>query len=344
MALTWYPLLAMVRSVPTMFFGFAFPLVFIAVFGFIAGVGFGGVHVGLVGAGADAIRESLGSLPGVAIETDDPAELERRLRRGKIDGVVQVEGNRAVLTVNTASPQSGFVTLSLQSAIDRLNLRLAGVTTPPLSLEIVPVAGRQERYLDFALPGQIGMALLSTGIFGTVFGLIFLKKSLVLKRMFATPVRGSTILLGQGTARLIVALAQASAILAVGVVFFGFPLAEGAATVIWMLLLSILGLVVFLGFGLFLAGQSNSEEAVGPMTNLFTMPQILLGGTFFSTDVFPAWLRPLADNLPLSYLNTALRQVATEGADLGLVGLPLLGLVAWAVLAYFLAARTFRWY
>jgi len=248
------------------------------------------------------------------------------------------------LTVNSASPQSRLVPLWLQSAVDRLNLRLAGVTSPPVTLEIVEVAGRVERYIDFALPGQIGFALLSTAVFGSVFGIVYLKQSLVLKRMFATPVRGITILLGQGTARLLMSLVQTAVIIGVGVALFGFRLANGVSTFLLMLLLAAFGLVVFLGFGLFIAGRSSNQEAAGPITNLVTLPQFLLSGTFFPTEVFPAWLRPLADNLPLAHLNAAMREVAIEGATLMDVAPHLVALTLWGGVAYLLAVRTFRWF
>lgn len=332
------------RNVATMFFGFAFPVAFIAVFGLIGSVGFGGIQLGLVDGGSGPVLEAVAGLPGVSLQPGEGADLEQRLRRGRIDGVLRLEGDRVVLSVNSASPQSRLAPLWLQGAVDRLNLQIAGVAAPALRLEVQEVAGRHERYIDFALPGQIGMALLSTGIFGTVFGLIFLKKSLVLKRMFATPVRGLTILLGQGTARLAIALLQAVVILAFGVAFFGFQLPNGVVTFLLLLLLSAFGLVVFLGFGLFIAGWCTSEEAAGPIANLVTLPQFLLSGTFFSTEVFPFWLRPIADALPLSHLNAAMRAVATEGADLVAVAPQLAALTVWGVLAYVLATRTFRWY
>jgi len=106
--------------------------------------------------------------------------------------------------------------------VDQTNLHLAGVTNPPIVVQQTELSGRQFRYIDFALPGQIGFSLLSTAVFGTVFGLIFLKKSLVLKRMFASPTKAITILLAQGSSRLISAMLQTLLILALGIFVFKF--------------------------------------------------------------------------------------------------------------------------
>jgi ABC-2 type transport system permease protein len=273
----------------------------------------------------------------------DRSELERQLRQGKLEGVVVINGDDVQLEVNTASPQGQVSRLWLLSVIDQLNLRAAGVSDPTYTLEVGEVAGRQDRYIDFALPGQIGFALMSTAIFGTVFGLLYLKKSLVLKRLFATPVHGATILVGQGIARLIVVLMQTVVILGVGVLVFGFQLANGWTTFVGMMLLSALGLVVFMGFGLVIVGRTNDENAASPLTNLVTLPQFLLSGVFFPTDVFPSWVRIVADLLPLTFFNAAMRQLATEGAGLGEIWPSMLALCIWGVLAYIVAARSFKW-
>jgi ABC-2 type transport system permease protein len=342
-ALTRYPFVAMMRNVATFAFGFLFPIVFISVFGLIGGGG-GGPRLGVP---ADIERgpayEALANHPAIVLISGERAELERRLRLGKLDGVVSTSGGRVSLEVNSASPTSQASRLFVQSAIDRLNLAATGVTSPPYLLVVSEMAGRTDRYIDFALPGMIGFAVLSTAIFGTVFGLLFLKQALILKRLLATPVHGLTILLGQALARLIMSSLQTIVILALGVFAFGFQLANGFATFVGMVTLSALGLIVFLGFGLLIAGRATDENSAAPMTNLFTLPQFLLSGVFFPTDVFPPWIQVIAAFLPLTFFNTAMRQLAAEGAGAGELVLPILGMCLWGVLAYAMAARTFKW-
>ncbi len=342
-ALTLYPLLAMSRNVSTIAFGFLFPVVFIAVFGLIGDRG-SSLHLGIAPSSAEGpVYAGLSQLPGLDLALADDQELAREMRAGKLDGIVEIRDGQVLLTVNTASPQAQVSRLWLEAALDRMNVQEAGITSPQHVLRVQEVAGRHERYIDFALPGQIGFALLSTAIFGTVFGLIYLKKALILKRLFATPVHGITILLGQGIARLILALAQTVLILAVGILAFGFQLANGWATALEILVLVVIGLFAFLGFGLFIAGRTTDENAASPLTNLFTLPQFLLSGVFFPTDAFPSWVRMIADVLPLTFFNAAMRQIATEGAGLQDVLPTILALCAWGVFSYVLAARTFKW-
>jgi ABC-2 type transport system permease protein len=190
---------------------------------------------------------------------------------------------------------------------------------------------------------MIGFALLGTALFGTVFGLIALKKTMVLKRMFATPTKPLTFLAGQGLSRLIFATAQTVVIVAVGVLAFHFTLPHGWWTWVDILIIQALGLVAFLGFGYFMAGFANDENSAGPLVNLVTLPQFLLSGVFFPTDSFPSWVQPIANNLPLSYFNEAIRKVTTESGNLSDTWPMLVGMLAWGAVMYILAAKTFRW-
>jgi len=110
-----------------------------------------------------------------------------------------------------------------------------------------------------------------------------------------------------------------------------------------MLLLSALGLIVFMGFGFAISGVAKNETLVPPLANMITLPQFLLSGTFFSVDVFPKWLQNISYALPLTHLNDALRKVAFEGASLVGVSYEILILLAWGVGIYLLAGRLFRW-
>src|SRR5438552_2409072 len=234
-ALTLYPLLAMLRNPATSTFGFLFPLGLILIFGLIGGGG-PGMRLGVpTGSSTGPVYSALGQIPSITLVPGDRTDLEQQLRTGKLDGIVETGGDRVTLSLNSANPQGGLATMLVRESIDSLNLRAAGVANPAYALQVDEVAGRRNRYIDFALPGQIGMALVSTALFGTVFGLILLTQALCLKRLFASPVRGSTILLGQGLARLVMALAQAAVILGLGVLVFGFQFANGWTTFFAML-------------------------------------------------------------------------------------------------------------
>lgn len=114
-------------------------------------------------------------------------------------------------------------------------------------------------------------------------------------------------------------------------------------TLLNMLFLSFVGLVVFMGLGFIVSGLAKSESTIPPFANLLTLPQFLLGGTFFSVEVFPKWLQPISRALPLTHLNTAMRAVAFEGQSLwdvkGEIGILLL----WGVVVYAAAVKVFKW-
>jgi ABC-2 type transport system permease protein len=166
---------------------------------------------------------------------------------------------------------------------------------------------------------------------------------LVIKRFFATPVKKASIVLGEAIARFVFALFTALFIIVGGHYAFGFTLINGFTTVVNMLILSTIGLIVFLGFGLAVSGIAKSESTVPPIANIITLPQFLLSGTFFSINVFPTWLQPICRILPLTYLNDALRKVAFEGASLWDVNHQILILLLWGVGVYALAVKVFKW-
>jgi ABC-2 type transport system permease protein len=257
-----------------------------------------------------------------------------------------IQGYDVTLVTSLASPQGAAAAQSLVSAVtNQVNLGLAGVTTLPVQVSAATVQGQVFSYIDFVLPGMLGFSLLSIAIFGTAFGFVVLKRTLVLKRIFATPTRPTTIVLAQGAARLSIAVLQVLVILLAGIYlpFIGYHLANGLATFVQLMVVALFGLVCFLGMGLIIAGNFRDENAMGPVINLVTLPQFLLGGTFFPTDSFPAWIKPIADNMPLSYLNVALRNIASQGATLWDVRGALLGLAIWGVITYAIAIRTFKW-
>jgi ABC-2 type transport system permease protein len=205
------------------------------------------------------------------------------------------------------------------------------------------VEGRKYRTIDFILPGQLGFSLLSAGVFGVAFIFFNLRSSLVLKRFFSTPIKKTYILLGEALARVIFQMLTAVVILGLGYFAFNFTLVNGWVTFLEMLLLSFLGLVVFMGFGFIVSGLAKNEAAIPPFSNLITLPQFLLAGTFFPVENFPKWLQPVSKILPLTHLNQAMRDVAFEGAHLTDCLPEISILLLWGGLAYIIAIRVFKW-
>ena len=165
----------------------------------------------------------------------------------------------------------------------------------------------------------------------------------MLKRFFATPINKTYIILGEGLSRVIFQLITAVVIILVGYFCFGFTLVHHFRTFFDMMFLSFIGLVVFMGFGFIVSGVAKNDSTIPPFANLITLPQFLLGGTFFSAESFPKWLQPISKALPLTHLNTALREVAFEGQSLWQVKSEIGILILWGILAYAIAVKVFKW-
>jgi len=342
---------SIMRSPSAVVFTLAFPLIFILVFGFLGG---GGIKVDLaVAPGSDLQNPVIIALEQTSVvnllKNKTSAEIEQQLEKGNIAGVIDVHKNTvpqpaylADVKYTSASMDKGNI---LKSVLNNLMYQLNTKDLKPSVAEIKEstVHGRTYRTIDFILPGQLGFSLLSTGVFGTAFVFFSLRQTLVIKRFFATPVKRASIILGEGLARIGFALLGAVFIIMIGHFFFHFTLIHGVLTVLNMLILSIIGLVVFMGFGFVVSGIAKSESTIPPIANIITLPQFLLSGTFFSIDHFPVWLQPISRALPLTYLNDAMRQVAFEGAGLWDVKFQILIMLVWGIGIYALAVKVFKW-
>ncbi len=132
-------------------------------------------------------------------------------------------------------------------------------------------------------------------------------------------------------------------IILAGHFFFHFTLVNGLVTFLEMMVLSFLALVVFMGFGFIISSVAKNESSIPPFANIFTLPQFLLGGTFFPTTAFPKWLQGFCEILPLKQLNDAMRNVAFEGASLMDCGKQIGILLLWGIVIYAVAIKTFKW-
>ncbi|MET3112450.1 ABC-2 type transport system permease protein [Pedobacter sp. CG_S7] len=339
------------RSPSAVVFTLAFPLIFILVFGFMGG---GGVKVDLaVLPGSDVNNPVIAALEQISVvrltKNKNAQEIKAALEKGNLDASIAVKKNATGLPAYSANVTYTSASLDkaniLKSILNNLLFTLNTKDTKPTVAEIneSTMTGRIYRTIDFILPGQLGFALLSTGVFGTAFVFFNLRQTLVIKRFFATPVRRSSIVLGECLARIGFSLLGALFIIILGRLFFNFTLIHGFITVINMLLLATIGVIVFMGFGFVVSGIAKSESTIPPISNIITLPQFLLSGTFFSIDAFPNWLQPISRALPLTYLNDAMRKVAFEGAGLWEVKTQILIMLLWGVVVYAAAVKVFKW-
>jgi ABC-type multidrug transport system permease subunit len=196
------------------------------------------------------------------------------------------------------------------------------------------------RYIDFLIPGLLGMNLMNSGMWGVGFALVEMRQRKLLKRFVATPMRRSDFLLALTSSRLILMVIEVGLLLSFGVLVFHMPLQGSIVSVI---LLGSLGAITFGGVGLLTACRAQKIESVSGLINLVMMPMWIFSGVFFSYDRFPAIAHPFIKALPLTALNDALRATIIEGATLGSQSGRLLVLAIWGGVSFILALRWFRW-
>ena len=356
-AITKASLRAIFRSPSAVIFGFAFPLIFILVFGFIGG---GGVTVRIALKNLNdtnnvLMKNGLLKNPSIRlIKGLSEEEAKKELAKGNlaaiigIDSTLTANGNYKYVFKPTTSSASmdkfPILQSQLSSVIRMADEKIFPDRTTIAKIERQPdVPGRQYKTIDFILPGQLGFSLLSAGVFGVAFMFYSLRNTLVLKRFFATPIQRTYIVLGEGLSRVLFQLLTAIVIIGIGYFLFGFTLVHGFETFLEMMVLSFIGLLIFMGFGFVVSGLATSDSTIPPLANLITLPQFLLAGTFFPIDRFPNWLQVIAKVLPLTHLNIAMRSVAFEGANLWDVKTEIGILLVWGVVAYVLAVKFFRW-
>jgi len=348
---------AIFRSPSAVIFSFLFPLIFILVFGFLGSGSKLSVRIALDPSAdtANAVFHAIRDIPAIIITDKDEKSENEDLEKGRITAVLNIQPSTdtsaadyivSMKSSEAVNPQNLVVLRSILEGIIK-NLNEKSYPDAPsiakVSDNVVKVPGRIYRTIDFILPGQLGFSLLSSGVFGVAFIFFNMRQTLVLKRFFATPLRRSNILFGEALSRILFQMITAVVILAVGYYFFHFTLVNGWITFLELLVLSFIGLVVFMGFGFIISGIAKNESTIPPIANIITLPQFLLAGTFFSIDNFPAWLQPVSRALPLTYLNDAMRNVAFEGAHLTDCWKELGILALWGIVVYLLAIKFFKW-
>jgi ABC-type multidrug transport system permease subunit len=196
------------------------------------------------------------------------------------------------------------------------------------------------RYVDFLVPGLIGMNIMGAGLWGIGFSTVDLRVKHLLKRMVATPMKRSHFLLSLVSSRIVFFIPEMLFLLAAAHLLFGVPIAGSYASI---LSIAFLGSLTFAGLGLLTASRARRIESISGLMNLVMIPMWLGSGIFFSSERFPAFLQPFIQALPLTQLINALRAVILTGESLASQSTPLAILGAWSIVSYALALKFFRW-
>lgn len=324
------------REPEALFWSFAFPVLMAVALG----VAFRTqepqpIPVGVqAGEGARALVERLASDRTLAPREVDAADVERALRNGTVHLVV-VPGAPPSYRYDPTRPETRLARLAADAALQRA----AGRTDAFEAREATEVPAGS-RYIDWVLPGLIGLNIMSTGLWSIGFSIVNARTRKLLKRLVATPMRRSHFLLSHVLSRLVFLALEVGLLVAFGAWVLGTPVHGG---VVPLAVIALVGALSFGGLGLLVASRAKTIEAVSGWMNVVMLPMWLLSGVFFSSENFPAAMQPLIRALPLTALNEALRASMIDGHGLTAVARQLGVLVFWGVVPFAVALRIFRW-
>jgi len=286
------------------------------------------------GPGADTLSDAIAAGEGLRAVVLDSVQAYQRLRSGRVAMVI-IPGNPITFQFDSTRDESRIARLETDRALqvaagrhDVLVLRDAIVTEPG------------SRYIDFLIPGLLGLNIMSTGMWGIGFGIVRARQGKLLRRMRASPMRQGDFLLAQALARLAFLVLEVVTVLAFGAFAFGVPI-RGSVLLIAGVVLA--GALAFSGLGLLVATRARTIEAVSGLMNFVMVPMWIFSGVFFSWSHFPDVIQPVIRVLPLTALNDGLRAVLLDGAGIAGVWGMLANLLVWGVVSFAVSVKIFRW-
>src|ERR1700688_3792638 len=289
--------------------------------------------------GAQEVETMLKRSPqhaSLKVAVRDGEAAEKGFRLGKYDLVIEPDGAGGLrYRYDPARPESVLaraqVNDALQSAAGRKDV---------IATALVTSSEPGSRYIDFLIPGLLGMNLMNSGMWGIGFALVDMRQRKLLKRFVGTPMRRGDFLLALLSSRLVLMIIEIGLLLTLGVLMFHMRV---LGSIFAILLLGTAGAVTFGGVGLLTASRAQKIESISGLINLVMMPMWIFSGVFFSYERFPAVIQPLIKALPLTALNDALRATILEGAPLVHQWPRLLVMALWGGISFVLALRWFRW-
>ena len=324
------------REPEAVFWVFGFPIVLAFALGLaFRNTGPGKLQVGVVaGTGDSAVAAALAASPRLVPAVLDTATARLRLKTGRV-ALLVVPGDPVVYRYDSTRTESGLARLEVDDALQRARGR-----KDLIAVRDDRAVAPGSRYIDFLIPGLLGMNLLGSGIWGVGFSVVQARQRKLLKRYLATPMRRSHYLLSFILSRLVFLIIEVVALVGFGWLLFGVAVRGSFASLAG---LTVLGSFAFAGLGLLVASRAKTIEGVSGLMNLVMLPMWILSGTFFSYSRFPNAMIPFVKALPLTALNDALRAVMIDGAAVTALGTPIAIVVAWGAVSFVVALRIFRW-
>lgn len=324
-----------VRQPEALFWVFAFPLMLAIALGFaFRNAEPERIPVGVVANESEDLLTALQASPALQPRVYSRESGREALRTGKISLLIERE-EALSYRFDPTRPDSRIARLETDDAIQRAAGRE----------DVVPVENRESsepgsRYIDFLIPGLLGMNLMGTGMWGVGFSVATSRMQKLLKRLVATPMKKSEYFLSHMLSRMAFLVLEVVVIVAFGWIVFDVAV-HGSLLLLGGI--SVFGAFTFSGLGLLTASRAQTIEGVSGLMNLVMVPMWILSGVFFSSERFPDAMQPLIQILPLTALNDALRAVMIEGNGVAAIAGEIGILLVWCILSFLLALKIFRW-
>jgi len=343
------------RDRTALFFTFAFPVLFMVIFGFV----FGNAEdvsydIGLVNNDDSAlgvqVSQAIQEVSIFKVTEGQIDEMLAELKDGDLRAVIEIPADLGSsvssgvpadlkLYYDPSETSSTQIILSVVSQlVGQINQQVTN-QPPLLALSVQSVASHNLRTIDYLVPGILAMSIMILGLFGSLT-LVEWREKKVLKRFAATPLRRSTIVSSQVAYRLVLALVQTAIIIAIASLAFDVQMVGS-----WLLLIGLvlLGTLAFVTLGYLAVSRARTVEGAMPIVQILQFPMLFLSGIFFPVEFMPDFMRPIVTAIPVTYLGDALRQVMVDATPLHSMTTDLAVLAAWFVGCLLLATRLFRW-
>lgn len=364
------------RNFSAIFFTFIFPVIFLLVFGYINKGGSLQLNVAYFNQSETELAQvydqalksnfinpggSKNDNQGKIFKEDSSSKTvdsaKEKLANGELNAIIIVPENFGV--ADNKIPQGQVMVITDAQDRDFANL-IVTITQAPLeemnrqvnkqilgaeplqvfSIKNETIQGESLDAISYLVPGIIGFSIMSLGIFSITGGFIELKTNGSLRRLKVSPISPFNFLVAESITRLLMTVVNVATMLILAFILFDFNL---QGSIIEFMLFAILGIIVFLGMGFAIAGWAKNADQAAPISNIIFFPMMFLSGSFFPRELFPEWIKPVSDLLPLTFVSDGLREIANNGASILDLGTELLGMGVWAVIVYFIAVKLFRW-
>lgn len=291
------------------------------------------------GEGSTTLKETLSASRNLIVSTGSESECRQQLRAGQSELIVAADPGAGQVGCRFVFDPTRPGSVHARDVVNDVLQRAAGRTDPVATTDVA-VTEPGSRYIDFLVPGLIGMGLMGGGVWGVGFAIVDMRIRQVLKRFLGTPMKKSHFVAAMMFSRMVFMIPEIIIVLLVSRFVFGVV---NHGSYFSVMLLIALGAFEFAGIGLLIASRAKTLEAVSGLMNLAMVPMWIGSGIFFSSKRFPQFVQPVIELLPLTPLIGALRHVMQEGAGVMQI-VPELSLIAlWGAITFVVAIRIFRW-